>query len=168
VLDLSAAETAEALGTSPGGADVALSKARARLRDARPSERGVRADAVVAAFLGAVQLGLGAAALRTLAPDAVMLNDGGQRYHAGRMPIVGPKKIGTFLRRVQRGVAIERWRLVRCNGALAVLVERRVDARWDAPTYALLIEVQGGRIARLYTQLAGERLSGLGLRTAPA
>lgn len=160
VLDLSAAETAEALGTTPGGADVALHKARVRLRDARPSDRGVKADAVIAAFLGALQLGLRDAALRALHPDAVMLNDGGQRYHAGRMPIVGARKILTFLRRVYRRepfpttVAIKR-----CNGAFTVVIQRTPPRRNDAPAYAFALEVHEGRIVRIYTQLAPERLT---------
>lgn len=160
VLELSAAETAEALSTTPAGADVALHRARARLKEAKPSERGVKADAVIAAFLGALQLGLRDAAVRALHPDAIMLNDGGQQYHAGRMPIVGAAKILLFLRRVYRREPFPTTLAVkRCNGAFTIVVRRAPPSPNDAPAYAFSLEVQEGRISRIYTQLAPERLT---------
>lgn len=163
VLELSAAETAEALGTSPGGADVALHKARERLRAVHPAERGWRSDATVAAFLGALQLGVGPAALRLLHPEAVLLNDGGQRYHAARQPVVGPKKILTFFRRIGRsGGGFGDVRFLRANGAVTLVARRSEVDPHDAPVFAFTLEVWEGRVARIYGQLSPERLVAVG------
>ena len=163
VLELSAAETAAALDSSPGAVDVALHEARARLGKA-PKRPRKRDDAVVLAFLGALQLGLTGAATRLLHPNAVALNDGGGVVQAARVPVRGAGKIVTFFRRLQRQYpAGVRWRLRRCNGALTVVGEHRDPRlRGRKPNrFTLICEVEGGQICTLWSQLVPAKLAHL-------
>lgn len=161
VLELTSAETAEILGTSAGSVDVMLHRARAAL-GTLPARRRVVDDALVVAFLGFLQLGMTAAAVKLLHPDAVALNDGGGRVHAARQPVRGARKIVTFLRRLARqypgGL---RWRIARCNG-LVTLIGEHVDPNPHGRTpsrFTLAAEVVDGQIARFYSQLVPEKLA---------
>ncbi|MFZ5479785.1 MAG: sigma-70 family RNA polymerase sigma factor, partial [Myxococcota bacterium] len=123
VLELSSAETAAALGTSPASVDVMLHRARKALGDL-PAAPSVRDDGVVLAFLACLRLGMPGAAARLLAPDAVAINDGGGHVNAARRPVVGARKIVTFFRRLARLYPPDvRWSATRCNGLLTVLGE---------------------------------------------
>jgi RNA polymerase sigma-70 factor (ECF subfamily) len=81
------------------------SRARRRLRDARPSRGDNRTTAapsevqwhLVDTFTHALATGDIAGALRCLAPDSVLVSDGGAQRHAARRPVVGPQRIVRFL-----------------------------------------------------------------------
>lgn len=163
VLELSAAETAAALGSTPGAVDVALHTARKRL-GTLPSRPRRRDDALLLAFLGALQLGQIELAAALLRPDAVALNDGGGEVLAAQRPVEGAAKVLRFLDRLARGwPGGPRLRLARCNGQIAILGERRgAPANLRLPTrFALLGEVHAGRIGGLCFVLAPEKLAHL-------
>lgn len=161
VLELSAAETARALGTSAGAVDVCLHHARARLGSAprRPTRVD---DAVLLAFLGALRLGLVDAAAALLHPDVETLNDGGGHVNAARRPVRGVQKVLRFLRRLRRLYPVEpTLSLHRCNGALLVMGE--VPPRGDRlpSRFTFSADVARGRIVRIYSVLSPEKLAAL-------
>ena len=163
VLELSAAETAAALGSTPGAVDVALHAARKHL-GAVPLRPRRRDDALLLAFLGALQVGQVELAAAMLRPDAVALNDGGGKVLAAQRPVVGAAKVLRFLGRLERGwPGGPRLRLARCNGQLALLGERRgPPAHLRQPTrFALLGEVHAGQISALCVVLAPDKLAHL-------
>lgn len=159
VLDYSSAETANMLGISVGGVDVAVHKARSRLSTLQPNDSGPMADTVALAFLGALSLGMTSAAARLIAPNAVCINDGAGKVHAARVPIRGPRKIATAMIRLQR---LEHgrlsWKVLRCNGLLTLVFERPAPDAHQSTHFTLAIEVRKGKITALYTVLVPERI----------
>lgn len=161
VLELSAAETGAVLGCSPAAVDTSLHRARAALVDL-PAAPTMLDDGVVVAFLTCLQLGMTGAAIRLLHPDAVALNDGGGVVNAARVPVVGARKIVTFLERLARlypsGVGV---RVVRCNGALTLVGEVADGGRGGKlpNAFTLCATVEGRRISRLYSVLAPAKLA---------
>jgi RNA polymerase sigma-70 factor (ECF subfamily) len=158
VLELSSAETAELLGVTTNVVDVTLHRARATLGKL-PTRSKVADDAVILAFLAAVQVGALPVARRLLAPDAAFLTDGGRRVNAARVPVTGTERILRFIKGIARlypdGV---RWRARRCNGVL-LFTGQPVSGRWRSPSFSTVCaEVQDGRIVRLYSQLTPEKL----------
>lgn len=161
VLELTAGETAEVLGSSPGAVDVALHRARAALGKLPPAPTLVD-DAVVAGFFTLLQLGLPSAAKRLLHPDAVALNDGNGAVNAARKPIVGAAKLLTFFRRLARTHGVGRWSIVRANGLLTAVGEFPPHPTLRLPTrFAMSAVVEGGRIRGFYSQLVVEKLRGV-------
>ena len=81
------------------------SRARRRLREARPARHDNRGPTppsaqqwqLVDTFTTALATGDVAGALRCLAPDAVLVSDGGPHRHAARRPVQGPERIVRFL-----------------------------------------------------------------------
>lgn len=158
VLDWSAAETAEALGTTPGAVDVALHRARKALGEL-PDAPSVLDDTVVAGFFALLQVGLPGAARRLLAPDVMVVNDGGGRVNAARIPVVGAAKVMTLFRRLARAQGPGRWTACRANGLLALVGTWPPHPRLRLPSrFVLVAEVHGGRITRFWTQLVPEKL----------
>jgi RNA polymerase sigma-70 factor (ECF subfamily) len=161
VLELSAAETAEALGNTPSAVDVALHRARKAL-GTLPTAPTLVDDAVVAAFFGLLQLGLPGAAGRLLHPDAEALNDGAGRVNAARRTVRGAAKLLRFFRRLARSHGSGRWTIVRANGLLTLVGTFPPHPRLRLPTrFTVVAEVRDGRIIRFYSQLNEEKLGGL-------
>ena len=161
VLDLSAAETAEALGCSPGGVDVALHRARRALADL-PAIPGTFDDAVLVSFLTCLHLGMVGAATKLLHPDAVAINDGAGVVNAARIPVVGARKIVNFCRRIERlyppGVKLH-WR--RCNGMLTVILESPRSKGRQPQIATFSAEFRDHRIVRLYSVLDPRKLGAI-------
>lgn len=161
VLELTSAETAAALGTSPGAVDVALHRARAALGALPPAPTLVD-DAVVAGFFALLQLGLPAVARRLLHPDAVAHNDGAGQVNAARRPIVGVAKLLTFFRRLARHRGVGRWSIVRANGLLTAVGAFDPHPTLRLPTrFTIAARVEHGRIVAFYSQLALDKLGGV-------
>lgn len=113
VLDHSHSEVADALGRSEAACRQALSRARRHVRDGSgdaPADTGqAGADIAVAAeaaqqMLIAVMSGDPEGLLATLAPDVVVLSDGGGVVHAALRPVVGPEKVGRLLGNLVRRI----------------------------------------------------------------
>jgi RNA polymerase sigma factor (sigma-70 family) len=163
VLDLSAAETAEALGNTPSAVDVALHRARKAL-GSMPAAPTLMDDAVVAGFFALLQVGLPGAARRLLHPEAEALNDGAGRVNAARQPIRGAAKLLTFFRRLAGSHGAGSWSIVRANGLLTLVgsFPPHPHPRLRMPTvFTMAAEVREGRIVRFYSQLNDEKLSGV-------
>lgn len=158
VLDWSAAETAEALGTTPGALDVAPHRAREAIGEL-PDAPSVLDDAVVAGFFALVQVGLPGAARRLRAPNVVVVDDGGGRVNAARLPVVGPAEVMTLFRRLARAQGPGRWTASRANGLLVLVGTWPPHPRLRLPSrFVLLAEARGGRITRFWTRRLPKKL----------
>ncbi len=164
VFELDAAATAIALDSTPGAVRVAHTKARAALA-AYDAERSLPVDratamALLSTFLHAVNTGDTATAVRMLGDRVVTLNDGGGRYQAARVPVVGPLKVVQFHANLARTASPHlRWQLAFYNGLPAVVGAVPMAEGTTAPLWVLLADVGGdGRVHRLYAVLADRKL----------
>ncbi len=161
VLEMTSAETAEALGNTPSAVDVALHRARRALTDL-PTAPTLADEATLGAFFALLQVGLPGAAARLLHPDVTAFNDGNGTVNAGRLPIRGPRKILTFFRRLAKTHASVRWSLLRANGVLTLVGELDPHPPLRLPArFTLSAELRDGKIWRFYSQLSGPKLLGL-------
>lgn len=107
VLDYSHADVAEALGRSEDACRQALSRARRHVRehnDDRPVPDIAVATEAAQQMLLAVMSGEPDGLLAALAPDVVVLSDGGGVVHAALRPVVGPEKVGRLIANLVRRI----------------------------------------------------------------
>ena len=98
--------------------------------------------------------------LSLLAPDVVLMSDGGAETHAARRPVVGPDRVARLM-----------LNLARRGAALEVSVERGVVngqqamvARWgDAPVLVMALTVRDGHVAEVHSVLNPTKLAALSL-----
>ena len=90
-----------------------------------------------------------------LAPDVVMLSDGGADRHAARRPVVGPDRVARLVVNLARRTPLDmELRIVRVNGEPGLVFERQGRA-----DYVLSFSfAPDGRLRRLYGQLNPEKL----------
>jgi RNA polymerase sigma-70 factor (ECF subfamily) len=158
---------AEVLGTTPAAARQLASRGRRAV--AAPDAPRHTADLaeqrrVLAAFLAAVESGELDRLVRVLAPDVVLIGDGGGYVPAGRRPVVGADPVGRFLlglfRQLGRYPGGVRARPVLVAGTLGWQAEGvRPDGRVlrIVSSYA----VHDGRITGVFHQLNPDKLGGL-------
>jgi len=97
------AEIAAMLDTSDGAARQIASRARRKLRDADPTRSDRRAtpiaeqQEVAARLVAALVAGDIATTARLLAPDVVLVSDGGALVHAARRPVLGAERVSRFM-----------------------------------------------------------------------
>jgi RNA polymerase sigma-70 factor, ECF subfamily len=154
-------DIAEAVDRSPDACRQVASRARTRVRDqhrtgaATEGAAGV-ADALVAALLA----GEADQVLSLLAPDVVLVSDGGAEVHAARRPVVGSQRVGRFLlnlarRYVEVGVRYERRTYNGQEGAVAL---------WgDLTAWVTAVTVEHGLVTEVHTVLSPSKLTSLGL-----
>lgn len=152
-------EIAEAVGkTSAAVRQIAL-RAREHVAARRPRVRVSRAEqeAVVERFLAAVRGGSLQGLLDVLAPDVVVVADGGGVVAAARRPIEGADRVGALLGGLPRLAgnfeAMPMW----LNGGPAV----RFDLDGELNTVASLV-IEDGRITRIYAIRNPHKLARLG------
>ncbi len=129
VFDLGYDEIAAAVDKSPAAVRQIASRARGHVAERRP--RGdvtpSQRDEVIARFLGATASGDLQSLMDVLAPDVVLLTDGGGLKKAALRPILGREKVVRFLDAVApEGVHAD---VVVVNGApaLRLLIDGEVD-----------------------------------------
>jgi len=129
VFDLAYDEIASAVDKSPAAVRQIASRARGHVAERRP--RGdvtpSQRDEVIARFLGATASGDLQGLMDVLAPDVVLLTDGGGVKKAALRPILGREKVVRFLDAVApEGVQAD---VVVVNGApaLRLLIDGEVD-----------------------------------------
>ena len=122
-------------------------RARAHVDARRPRMRVSQAEqeAVAERFLAAVRTGDVQAFLGMLAPDVVLLSDGGGVVRAARKPVVGARKVATFLTAGRKHVADLDGHLVSVNGRPGLWLE--VNGEFAAIGS---LEVTDGQITRVY------------------
>ncbi|GAB3026014.1 RNA polymerase sigma24 factor [Nocardioides flavus (ex Wang et al. 2016)] len=99
VFDVPYAEIAEAVGKSEPAVRQVASRARAHVAERRPwaSVSPAERDAVIERFRAATQTGDLQGLMDALAPDVVLMTDGGGRVKAALNPIIGREKVLRFL-----------------------------------------------------------------------
>jgi len=147
VFDVPYAEIAQAVDKTPAAVRQIAHRARGHVAARRPRVRVDRAEhqRVVDRFLAAVGSGDLQALLEVLAPEVVLVADGGGEVVAFRRPVEGRDQVATLLSRFRAlspdAVLGTAW----LNGAPAV----RIDLAGE-PDTAVSLVVAEGRITRIY------------------
>ena len=155
-------EIAAAIDKTPAATRQIAHRARAHVEARRPRMQVTQAEqeAAVERFLAAVQTGDVDALLGVLAPDVVLVTDGGGLVAAARRPIEGAERVAKFLSGSGKAVHEIVGRTVSLNGAPALWID--IDGEVD--TVASLA-VEDGRITRIYAIRNPHKLTRLGEET---
>ena len=147
VFDLPYADIAAAVNRTPAAVRQIARRARDHVAARRPRVRVDLAEQrqVVDRFLMALRTGDLQALLDVLAPDVVLVADGGGEVAAVRRPVVGRDRVATLLSRFRTiapgAVVANVW----LNGAPAARIN--LDGELDT---AVGVVVEDGRVARIY------------------
>jgi len=147
VFDLPYADISAAVGKTPAAVRQIAHRAREHVVARRPRVQVDRAEQqqVVDRFLSALRTGDLQVLLDVLAPDVVLVADGGGEVTAFRRPVVGSDRVAALLSRfntvVPGAVVGTMW----LNGAPA----GRIDLAGEIDS-AISLEVADGRITRIY------------------
>jgi len=160
-------EIAEAVGKSPAAVRQIARRARSHVSARRPRMEVTSTEQlqVVERFLAAVSNGDVQALMDVLAPDVVLIADGGGLATAVRVPIIGATPIARalsgFRKRAPEGAVLApMWGL---NGAAGARVD--VDGMLDT---AISLVIEDGRISRIYAVRNPHKLTRLGAETTLA
>ncbi|MBK9646595.1 MAG: sigma-70 family RNA polymerase sigma factor [Deltaproteobacteria bacterium] len=168
VLELDVGETARALQMSPERVRVTHHRARQALLGAEARLPGAahgpvqreQAEALLMRLLQAVGAGDGAEVRALLHEDVVMITDGGRRFRAAGVPVVGADKVTAVqLYFVAHSPPFLRFKAVSAADPWVSLERDPAGALW--PTHVLVgVEVRGGKIAAIYSHMVPEKLAG--------
>jgi RNA polymerase sigma-70 factor (TIGR02957 family) len=157
VFDVPYEEIAEAVDKTPAAVRQIAHRARDHVaaRHPRVQVEPDEQERVIERFLTAVNTGDVQGLLDVLAPDVVLVADGGGVVTAAKRPIVGAERLTTF---ISAGLAKARLtgRPVWLNGARGVRIE--ADGELAA---AIGFTVENGRITRMYSIVNPNKLAGL-------
>lgn len=151
-------EVAETVGKTPAACRQIAARARRKLRAAqpRPADRPHRelADRLFAAIAN----GDSETAVSLLAPDVVLVSDGGPRRHAARRPVVGPGRVTRFLinvaKRFPPGLQVEAVSVNSTPGLLLLDPDGDQDA-------AVALDVAGGLVTAIWVVTNPDKLTRL-------
>jgi RNA polymerase sigma-70 factor, ECF subfamily len=155
-------EIAEAVDRSPDACRQVASRARTRVRDQHRTgamtddDAGEVADALATALLA----GDADRVISLLAPDVVLVTDGGDESRAARRPVVGAERVCRLM-----------MNLTRRAGELGVRYERRTyngqaggaGLLGDLIIFATAVTVDAGRVTEIHSVLNPAKLASLGL-----
>ncbi|MBO0805419.1 MAG: RNA polymerase sigma-70 factor [Nocardiopsaceae bacterium] len=150
-------EIAGAIGKSEAAVRQIARRARDHVAARRPRVRVSRSEqqAVVDRFLAALRTGQLRELMEVLAPDVVLVADGGGIVPAARAPIRGAGVVAKLLARATRVAGTFRATAVWLNGAPAAQVEV------NGQRAAVSLVVDGGRITRIYAMANPRKLTRL-------
>jgi RNA polymerase sigma-70 factor (TIGR02957 family) len=139
-------EIAEATGKSAAAVRQIARRAREHVAARRPRMPVSRAEqqAVVERFLAALRTGQLQQLMDLMAPDVVLIADGGGIVAAVMAPIHGAERVAKLLARADRPVAAVETATVWLNGAPAGRIEI------DGDLTAVSLVVEDGRVTRIY------------------
>jgi RNA polymerase sigma-70 factor (ECF subfamily) len=139
-------EIAEAVGKSPDAVRQIAHRAREHVDARRPrmAVSSTEQQAAVDRFLAAVRGGDLQGLMDVLAPDVVLVADGGGLVQAFRRPIEGAERVAGLLMQGLRSLSFEAT-AVWLNGSPAFRVD--IDGELDT---AVSLAVENGRITRIY------------------
>jgi RNA polymerase sigma-70 factor (ECF subfamily) len=148
VFDTPYGEIAEAVGKSPAAVRQIAHRAREHVAARRPRTEVSRREQreVVERFLAAVTEGDLQGLLDVLAPDVVLVADGGGVVQAVVNPVPGVKKVANLLRSFNKLAPGARIIPVQLNGGVGARV---VDTD-DGYDTAISFDITDGRISRIY------------------
>src|SRR5919197_257861 len=140
VFELPYGEIAKAIGKSAAAVRQIARRAREHVAARRPRVQVSRSEqqAVVERFLAALRTGQLQELMEVMAPDVVLIADGGGLAAAAPAPVHGADLVAKMLARPNRAVST-----VWLNGALAGRVEI------DGQVAAVSLVVENGRVARI-------------------
>ena len=159
VFDMPYGEIAEAVDKSASAVRQIGHRAREHVAARRPRMEVSRSEQeeVVERFLAAVMGGDLQALLDALAPDVVLVADGGGIAQAVVNPVTGAKKVANLLRTFPKFGAGATVLPVLLNGAPGARIVGLDDGHDTAITFA----VEDGRISRIYVVRNPQKLSGI-------
>jgi RNA polymerase sigma-70 factor (ECF subfamily) len=163
VFEVGYGEIAEALGKNQAAVRQIAHRARAHVAARRPREVVSRADTrrAIEAFKRAVETGDFDGLLSALAPDVVLLADGGGIKQAVPRPLVGAEKVARLLAVGLKQITVPvSFRLAQVNGYPALIIE--LDGELDT---VVAVRVDDGLITGFYAVRNPEKLSHLGRET---
>jgi RNA polymerase sigma-70 factor (ECF subfamily) len=157
VFDIPYAEIAEAIGKSPGTVRQIARRAREHVAARRPRVRvePPEQQAVVERFLAALRTGQLQELMEVLAPDVVLIADGGGLARAVLAPLHGAENVASLLARANRSAAVLDTTKVWLNAAPAALIEI------DGELAATSLLVENGRVTRIYVMRNPRKLKRL-------
>ncbi|MGH3414144.1 MAG: RNA polymerase sigma-70 factor [Marmoricola sp.] len=151
-------EIAGATDRTPGAVRQLASRARSHVRSRRPRvTRPDGAEEITTRFLEAARGGEIQPLLDLLAPDVVLLSDGGGKKRAALRPIVGAGKVARWLMAVMLTEGEVRVEWTTANGSIAVLLY--VDDELDSMGS---LQVEDDRITEVYIVRNPDKLAGVG------
>jgi RNA polymerase sigma-70 factor (ECF subfamily) len=158
VFDVPYEEIAEAVGKATPTVRQIAHRAREHVAARRPRMRvdQTEQEQVVERFLAAVTTGDVQGLLDILAPDVVLLADGGGVAQAVRHPVAGADRVMAYLAAVPRVVTGAELSIVWLNGAPAARIE---TARFG--TTVVTVAVENGRITRIFAMRNPHKLARL-------
>ncbi|MFI7612029.1 RNA polymerase sigma-70 factor [Nonomuraea terrae] len=153
-------EIAEAVGKNPAAVRQIAHRARAHVAARRPRGAVSQAESrdALKAFQRAVETGDLQRLLDVLAPDVVLLTDGGGIKRAALEPVMGADRVIEWLGRISRTVSMEP---AQANGHPALIV--RLDGEIET---VIAVRVDDGVITGLYAVRNPEKLSHMKRETA--
>ncbi|WCN79718.1 RNA polymerase sigma-70 factor [Micromonospora sp. LH3U1] len=163
VFDLAYDEIAEAVDKSPAAVRQIAHRARAHVAARRPRGTVSPADTrlALAAFQRAVETGDVQGLLDVLAPDVVLLGDGGGIKQALLRPVVGAGKVARLLASRKVRAAAMSLQPAQVNGYPALVLQ--LDGEIDT---VVALRIDDGRITGLYAVRNPEKLSHMQRETA--
>jgi RNA polymerase sigma-70 factor, ECF subfamily len=147
-------DIAAVLDTSDVAVRQIASRARRKLRDADPARSDRRPTPlgeqlqVAAQLVAALAAGDIAATARLLAPDVVLLSDGGALVHAARRPVVGPDRVSRFMINLAKRedvASFDETAFCVVNNQPALVARRNGVAH-----FVVITEVVGGLVHRIH------------------
>jgi RNA polymerase sigma-70 factor (TIGR02957 family) len=157
VFEMPYGEIGEAIGKSAGTVRQIARRAREHVAARRPRVQVSRSEqqAVVERFLAALRTGQLQELMEVIAPDVVLIADGGGVVAAARAPIYGAERVAKLFARAHRVVAAFQTTTVWLNGAPAGRIEI------DGQLVAVSLVIENGRITRIYTIANPQKLTRL-------
>lgn len=157
VFETSYTEIATAVGKSEDAVRQIAHRAREHVAARRPrtSVSAVEQQKVLDRFVGAVRDGDLQGLLEVLAPDVVVIADGGGFVPAARRPVEGAQRVANVVLTGLRSVNLTST-AIWLNGAPAIRLE--AGAAWTA---AVSVTVEAGRITRFYAVANPQKLARL-------
>jgi len=152
-------DIAKAVDKTPSAVRQIAHRAREHVAARRPRMQVSRAEQLEAAeaFRVAVQSGDLQALLDVLAPDVVLVADGGGLADAVRRPVAGAERVSRLFVLLARFAPEARVQAMWLNGAPALSID--IDGVLDT---AISLSVEGGRITGIYAVRNPDKLARLG------
>jgi RNA polymerase sigma-70 factor (TIGR02957 family) len=157
VFDMPYGEIAEAIGKSAATVRQTARRAREHVAARRPRVQVSRSEqqVVVERFLAALRTGRLQELMEVMAPDVVLIADGGGLVAAALAPIHGAELVAKLLARATRVGAAFETTAVWLNGAPAGRIEV------DGELAAVSLVVENGRVTRIYAMRNPRKLTRL-------
>jgi RNA polymerase sigma-70 factor, ECF subfamily len=157
VFDMPYGEIAEAIGKSTAAVRQIAWRARAHVAARRPRVQVSRSEqqAVVERFLAALRTGQILDLMEVMAPDVVLVADGGGLVPAARVPIHGADEVAKLLARAERVTGGFTTTPVWLNGAPAARIEV------GGQRIAVSVVVENGLVTRIYAVANPQKLTRL-------